>query len=39
MIDEKPPNLVRNWGRKPKDQFYKKLPNTLGDWKKKPEDW
>ena len=38
MIDEKPPNLVENWGRKSKDQSDEKSPNPVGDWEKKSED-
>ena len=30
-IDKKPPNPVKNWEEKPKNQFDKKPPNPLGD--------
>ena len=39
MVDKKPPNSVKNWERKSKDQFDKKPPNLMRDWRGKPEDW
>ena len=31
MVDEKPPNLMENQGRKPKDQSNEKPSNPIGD--------
>ena len=39
MVDEKSPNPVKNWEKKPKDQSDEKPPNPVGDWEEKPEDW
>ena len=38
MVDKKLPNLVENWGKKSKDQSYKKSLKLIGDWGGKPED-
>lgn len=34
-LDEKPPNLVRNWEKKPDRSINKKLSNSRGDFEKK----
>ena len=31
MVDKKPSNPGRNWGKKPKDQSDEKLPNPIRD--------
>ena len=38
MVDEKSPNPMGNWRRKPKDQSDKKPPNLVGDWGGKLKD-
>ena len=38
MMDEKSPNLVKNWRGKPKNQSGEKPPNLVGDWGKKPDN-